>query len=116
MHASCPIANSSRCSPTGSRPARREGRRLHLSQTFEGTWFVDGGLDPISGEAVSKVLKRIEGELFEAHWAEATRERVADVRARDLARTPPSDGSTRWSRWRGGPEPRPPEPACRSRS
>ncbi len=50
--------------------AQRDGRRVHLSQSFEGTWFLDGQLDPISGEIVSRALKTIEDELFEAEWAE----------------------------------------------
>ena len=73
--------------------AQREGRRLHLSESFGGTWFLDAVLDPISGEAVSRVLGRIEDELFEADWAEAKQERGDeaggdDLRAADLARTP----------------------------
>jgi hypothetical protein len=53
------------------RPGQREARRPHLSQSFEGMWFLDGVLDPIGGEAVSRALGAIEDELFEADWAEA---------------------------------------------
>ena len=70
---------------------QREGRRLHLSQSFEGTWFLDGVLDPVSGEAVAEALRRIEDELFEADWADA-KARCADgdePRLSDLGRTPP---------------------------
>ena len=67
---------------------QREGRRLHLSQSFEGAWFIDGVLDPIAGEIVSTALRRIEDELFRDDWAEA-KERVGEgVRPSDLARTP----------------------------
>jgi hypothetical protein len=31
---------------------QRAARRLHLSQSFEGMWFLDGILDPIAGEVV----------------------------------------------------------------
>ena len=95
---------------------QREGRRLHLSQSFEGVWFLDGVLDPFGGEVVAGALRRIEAELFAADWAEA-KERVGEgVRACDLARTPPSAGPTRWWRWPGGPRLSPPGPACPSPS
>jgi Domain of unknown function (DUF222)/HNH endonuclease len=67
---------------------QHESRRLHLSQSFKGAWFLDGLLDPVSGEVVSEALRRIEDELFEADWAEARARRGDDVRAADLARTP----------------------------
>ncbi len=35
------------------------------------SWFLDGVLDPISGDIVSRALKAIEEELFAADWAEA---------------------------------------------
>ncbi len=67
---------------------QRDARGLHLSQSLDGMWFLDGVLDPIAGEAVSRVVKVIETELFEADWAEA-KERLGDeVCAADLARTP----------------------------
>jgi hypothetical protein len=67
---------------------QRDERRLHLSQSFEGTWFLDGVLDPISGEIVSRALKRIEEELFEADWAEAKARLGEGVSGADLARRP----------------------------
>ena len=51
--------------------AQHQARRLHLSCGFDGAWFLDGVLDPISGEVVSRALKAIEEELFAADWAEA---------------------------------------------
>jgi hypothetical protein len=68
--------------------AQREGRRLHLSQSFEGMWFLDAVLDPIGGEAVSRVLGGIEGELFGSDWAEAKGRLGEDVSAASLPRTP----------------------------
>jgi hypothetical protein len=66
----------------------REGRRLHLSESFEGVWFLDAVLDPIGGEVVARALRRIEDELFAADWAEA-KERVGEgVPPSDLARSP----------------------------
>jgi hypothetical protein len=65
-----------------------DARRVHLSQTFGGTWVGDIVLDPISGSIVSEALRRIEDELFAADWAEA-RARVGNAAlAADLARTP----------------------------
>ncbi|MFP5317136.1 MAG: DUF222 domain-containing protein [Acidimicrobiia bacterium] len=67
---------------------QRAGRRVHLSASFEGVWFLDGVLDPIGGEVVSRVLGKIEDELFDAEWAEAKRRVGGDVRPSDLERTP----------------------------
>ena len=66
----------------------RDERRVHLSESFRGRWYLDGLLDPIGGTIVTEALRRIEEELFEADWAEA-RARVGDgVCTADLARTP----------------------------
>ena len=68
--------------------AHQAARRLHLSQTYEARWILDGVLDPIAGSIVADALRRIDDELFEADWAEA-RERVGPgVSAADLRRTP----------------------------
>jgi hypothetical protein len=71
-----------------SRAERQRGRRrVHLSQSFEDVWFLDGLLDPVSGAIVSAELKRLEAELFEIDWAEA-KARLGDlVRATDLCRS-----------------------------
>jgi hypothetical protein len=67
---------------------QHDARRLHLSHSFGGLWFLDGLLDPIGGTAVAEALRRIEDELFDAEWA-AARARVGEgVTAADLARTP----------------------------
>lgn len=68
--------------------AQHRSRRLHLSQSFGGSWALDGVLDPVNGEIFARLLGRIEDELFEADWAEA-KARVGDrVCVADLARTP----------------------------
>ncbi|MEA2900539.1 MAG: hypothetical protein QOH36_426 [Actinomycetota bacterium] len=68
--------------------AQHRARRLHLSCGFDGAWFLDGVLDPISGEIVSRALRAIEEELFAADWAEA-RARVGEgLCSTDLARSP----------------------------
>ena len=61
---------------------------LHLSESFEGTWFLDGVLDPISGAIVDQALRRIEAELFAADWAEAKARVGEEVWGGDLARSP----------------------------
>jgi hypothetical protein len=67
---------------------QREARRLHLSESFEGMWFVDGTLDPIGGEIVSRALRTIEDELFCRDWDDAKAALGDDVRADALGRTP----------------------------
>lgn len=68
--------------------AQHDARSLHLSQSYGGTWILNGALDPISGTIVAEALRRIEAELFAADWADA-RERVGSgVATADLARTP----------------------------
>ncbi len=61
----------------------RAARRLHLSQSFEGMWFGDLVLDPVSGAVVSNQLRRIDSELFDADWAEA-RSRLGEEATRRL--------------------------------
>ena len=53
--------------------AQREARRLHLSQSFEGMWFLDGLLDPVSGEIVSNALRAIEGDRYDPERTPAQR-------------------------------------------
>ena len=68
--------------------AQRDKRRLHLSKSFGGMWFLDAVLDPVTGAIVANELKRLEDQLFERDWAEA-KARVGDgVSLKDLARTP----------------------------
>jgi hypothetical protein len=68
--------------------AQRAARRLRLSKSLGGMWFLNGLLDPISGEIVAEAVRRIEDELFRADWAEAEARVGEGVCAADLARTP----------------------------
>lgn len=68
--------------------AQIAGRRLHLSQSFAGSWALDGLLDPVSGSVVADALMRIDDELFAADWADAKTRMGDGVCAGDLARTP----------------------------
>ncbi len=68
-----------------------DARRVHLSRSFEGRWFLDGVLDPIAGEIVHETLQAITDELFEADWAKATEEvgtTPTGEQLRSLTRTP----------------------------
>jgi hypothetical protein len=65
-----------------------DGRRLHLSPGFQGSWLLDGELDPINGRIVSDTLSAIERELFEQDWKEARATLGREPCAADLARTP----------------------------
>jgi hypothetical protein len=51
-------------------------------------WFGDMTFDPVSGAIVSKVLKDIEQELFEADWAEAKTRLGREPAVNELSRTP----------------------------
>jgi hypothetical protein len=66
----------------------RDDRRVHLSQTFQGAWALDGILDRVGGSIVADTLKRIERELFEADWADAKRRLGRDPLVHELDRTP----------------------------
>ncbi len=81
----------------------RDGRRVHLSQSFEGKWFLDGVLDPVRGEIVKGVLSDIEADLARADRASAAQsadpvrngeQRRADalVEMATRAATAPKDG------------------------
>jgi hypothetical protein len=68
--------------------AQHRARRLHMSQSLDGGWVLDGAFDPVNGAVVSNALRRIERELFAADWAEA-RGRVGEgVTVADLSRSP----------------------------
>jgi hypothetical protein len=51
--------------------ALHQRRRVHLSSSFEGGWFLEGVLDPVGGEIVATALARVGDELFRSDWAEA---------------------------------------------
>ena len=65
-----------------------DARRLHLSQSFGGSWVLDGSFDPIGGAVLEGALRGIEEELFASDWAEARARVGEEVCAGDLARNP----------------------------
>ena len=67
---------------------RRANRKVHLSQTYEGSWVLDGVLDPVSGAVLAEALRRIERELFEADRAEAEKDGDPNPDVTRFARTP----------------------------
>jgi hypothetical protein len=75
--------------PDGGYRDRPESRRFHASKTLGGSWALDGWLDPVSGTTFFGAFERIEGQLFEADWAEA-RERLGrdPEGVHELRRTP----------------------------
>ncbi len=68
--------------------AAEEQRRLHVSQTLDGSWVLDGQADAIRGGIVADVLARIDDELFADDWAQAKALHGDDTRVEHLARTP----------------------------
>src|SRR5262249_57979031 len=90
-------------------------RRLHISETLDGSFVVDGRLDPIGGTEVATALRRIERELFEVDWNQAKELHGDDVTVEHLARTPAqrrADALVEMARRAmampaGGPVPRP---------
>ncbi|MGH9213468.1 MAG: DUF222 domain-containing protein [Acidimicrobiales bacterium] len=43
-----------------------DSRRLHVSQSFEGRWFLDGVLGPVGGQEVAEALRRICDDMLAA--------------------------------------------------
>jgi hypothetical protein len=50
---------------------QRDGRRLHVSESFQGVWFLDGVLDPVAGGEVAEALRRIYDDLHRSDRARA---------------------------------------------
>ena len=69
--------------------ALHAARRVHLSSSFEGAWFLDGLLDPLAGEVVAGALRGIEDDLFRSDWAEARAEHGERASADLLRRSGP---------------------------
>jgi Domain of unknown function (DUF222) len=67
--------------------AQHQARRLHLSRSWDGMWFLEGRLDPIGGAIMAESLQRVEEELFRTEWADAKAERGDAVGTRGLLRT-----------------------------
>ena len=70
-----------------SHEKRLAARDVYLEKSFDGTWLGHMTMDPLSGAAVSEELGRLEHELFEADWAEATERLGKEPTLSDLART-----------------------------
>lgn len=68
--------------------ARRTRRQVYLEASFAGMWLGKITLDPVAGAIVSGELERLEGELFEADWAEARTSLGRDPALAELSRTP----------------------------
>jgi hypothetical protein len=67
---------------------QHEDRAVHLSQSFEDHWFLDGTLDPIGGLIVADELRRLEQKLFRKEWKEAKKRLGRKPRLDELPRTP----------------------------
>jgi hypothetical protein len=67
---------------------RRARRDAYLVQSFSSMWLGQMTLDPVSGTIVATELDRLERQLFEAEWAEATERLGREPRVSDLARSP----------------------------
>jgi hypothetical protein len=79
-----------RVDPEGADEAdleRRNRRDVYLAQSISGMYLGAMTLDPVSGATVSAELRRIEDELFEADWAEATERLGRSPKLGELART-----------------------------
>ncbi len=63
-------------------------REVYLVQSFEGMWFGQMTLDPISGAIVGGELDRLEQLFFEAEWAEAKERLGREPLLAELTRTP----------------------------
>ncbi|HEX4217100.1 MAG TPA: DUF222 domain-containing protein [Acidimicrobiales bacterium] len=76
--------------PDGTEEAaekRRAQRDVFLAPSFQGTYLGKMNLDPISGTIVGDELARLERQLFEADWNEATETLGREPKLADLART-----------------------------
>ena len=67
---------------------RRAGRDAYLVKSFSSMWLGQMTLDPVSGTIVSGELDRLERQLFEADWAEATGRLGREPSVADLDRSP----------------------------
>ena len=68
--------------------ARRQRRRLHMSRLMDGSWAIDGLLDPVAGATLASALRAIDDELRAADEREARERLGRDPLPADLARTP----------------------------
>ena len=80
-----------RADPDGAEDAaaaQRDGRSLHLSQSFDAMWFGRVALDPVSGTIVDGELRRLEQAMFDADWAAAKARLGRDPTILELDHTP----------------------------
>jgi hypothetical protein len=68
--------------------ARRHRRRLHLSRLMDGSWAIDGLLDPVAGATLAAALRTIDDQLHATDRHEAKERLGRDPIPADLARTP----------------------------
>jgi len=75
----------------GEDQARKDhdNRRVHLSKSLGGQWFLNGRFDPIRGAELAEALRRIEEELFKQDWDSAKAIHGTEVGIEHLERTPP---------------------------
>ena len=76
--------------PDGSEHHARDlsgGRDVFITESFDGVWLGQMTLDPVSGAIVASELRRLEDELFEADWTEASQRLGKDPTSGDLERT-----------------------------
>jgi uncharacterized protein DUF222/HNH endonuclease len=59
--------------------AQHRKRRVHMSQLLDGSWKIDGLLDPISGGIVHNELERLSEELYHQEWTELKNEHGEDA-------------------------------------
>ncbi|MFP4513545.1 MAG: DUF222 domain-containing protein, partial [Acidimicrobiales bacterium] len=66
---------------------RYESRRLHLSETLDGTGALDAWFDPVGLAEFRTALERIETQLWKADWADARDRLGEEATEADLARS-----------------------------
>jgi hypothetical protein len=66
---------------------KKSRRDVYLGASLGGMWLGQMTLDPVAGSIVSGELERLEGELFQADWAEARDALGREPRHGELART-----------------------------
>jgi hypothetical protein len=69
--------------------SQRDRREVHLSATYEGMWYGQVTLDPVSGEILANELRRLEKQLFNDDWKQAKHTLGREPTLDDLRRTAP---------------------------
>lgn len=68
--------------------ARRQRRRFAMAQLLDGSWHLDGLLDPVAGTIVDTALRRVTDQLYDSDRHRATEQLGRDPLPTELARTP----------------------------